>query len=66
MTQGEKSYYMLIVPPTDEGFHDQDQVSVDSSSVPVQNCLLVDMSILFCFLNVVFFNMYASFYEWDR
>merc|ERR1712223_1872245 len=27
--------YMLIVPPTDEGFHDQDQVSVDSSSVPV-------------------------------
>merc|ERR1712156_26374 len=27
--------YMFIVPPTDEGFQDQDQVSVDSSSVPV-------------------------------
>ena len=22
MTQDAKSYYMLIVPPTDEGFHD--------------------------------------------
>ena len=65
MTQGEKSYYMLIVPPTDEGFQDQDQVSVDSSSVPVQNCSLVDLSTLAVFLNV-FFNMYESFYEWDR
>ena len=61
MTQGEKSYYMLIVPPTDEGFHDQDQVSVDSSSVPVQNCLLVDMSIVFCFLNVVFLTYMKVF-----
>ena len=49
MTQGEKSYYMLIVPPTDEGFQDQDQVSVGSSSAPVQNSLLVDMSILAVF-----------------
>ena len=54
MTQDAKSYYMLIVPPTDEGFHDQDQVSVDSSSFPVQNCPLVNMSIHFCFLNVFF------------
>ena len=60
MTQGEKSYYMLIVPPTDEGFQDQDQVSVDSSSVPVQNCPLMDLSTF-----AVFFAD-ESFYEWDR
>ena len=66
MTQDAKSYYMLIVPPTDEGFHDQDQVSVDSSSFPVQNCPLVNMSILFCFVFLMFFfNIDESFYDWD-
>ena len=57
MTQDAKSSYMLIVPPTDEGFHDQDQVSVDSSSVPVQNCPLRYLSTFAVFLQMkVFMN----------